>query len=295
MELTQRFRATHPDFGVTYFTMLDIYELGRGEDGKIQQAIAFGSDNVYLKDCKVKMVETEESFVKNQNNKSTDRLNLKTTVYNKCDGHCAYCGTEININNFNMNSVLPPHTNTDHKAVNFLPACVRCNKYKRHLSVQNFRKTAITLELIKESFYFELPVFAKNLQKELELAAIYYDKDFLDDEVRTLQIKLRDKRKALNETTSPIYEQQKLRITELKKEIKTLKAIKIDELLKDKFVSKLKIRQEIDKEFIQSLKNLIYDKGNDEMVVELNGLHLNYTHQTKNGNGVKLFEKEKHP
>ncbi len=50
--INQKFKAEHPDFGVTYFTLLDIYELGT-RDGQREVAIAFGRDNVYLRDCEV--------------------------------------------------------------------------------------------------------------------------------------------------------------------------------------------------------------------------------------------------
>jgi len=73
-------------------------------------------------------------------------------VYQKCGGHCAYCGVEITIKQMQVDHIVPHwHTCTDeevkrmgrtkggHEIDNLNPSCARCNKWKSTFSVEQFR------------------------------------------------------------------------------------------------------------------------------------------------------------
>ena len=73
-------------------------------------------------------------------------------VYDKCDGHCAYCGVEITIKQMQVDHIEPHwHTLTENEAErakikkgshdleNLNPSCSRCNKWKSTYSLEVFR------------------------------------------------------------------------------------------------------------------------------------------------------------
>lgn len=73
--------------------------------------------------------------------------NERQTIYNKCDGHCAYCGKEIIISEMQVDHVIPMEFYESYKAIgkdidtigNMLPACRSCNNYKSTLTLEKFR------------------------------------------------------------------------------------------------------------------------------------------------------------
>jgi 5-methylcytosine-specific restriction endonuclease McrA len=74
-------------------------------------------------------------------------------VYNKCSGHCAYCGKEITIKEMQVDHI-HPHWHTlneqeasrsgltkgSHDIDNLNPSCARCNKWKSTYSLETFRE-----------------------------------------------------------------------------------------------------------------------------------------------------------
>lgn len=62
-------------------------------------------------------------------------------VYEKCNGHCAYCGCELSIKDMQIDHVqsLYWHGGTNDMD-NLLPSCRSCNHYKGSSTLENFRK-----------------------------------------------------------------------------------------------------------------------------------------------------------
>ena len=86
-------------------------------------------------------------------NKKIDR----EEVYNKCGGHCAYCGNEITIKQMQIDHIEPlfrNHTDSQlehykrergtNEIDNLLPSCGRCNKWKSTFRLEDFRKVVKT-------------------------------------------------------------------------------------------------------------------------------------------------------
>lgn len=73
-------------------------------------------------------------------------------VYNKYNGHCAYCGKEIEYHEMQVDHLIPQRRATSHAGrgrlpieqieneQNYMPACRRCNHYKRAHNLQTFRR-----------------------------------------------------------------------------------------------------------------------------------------------------------
>ena len=73
---------------------------------------------------------------------------LREAVYHKYDKHCAYCGKEITTKDFQVDHLIPVQRERFGKYTeeqlerfeNYMPACRRCNHYKRAHSLEVFRK-----------------------------------------------------------------------------------------------------------------------------------------------------------
>lgn len=75
-------------------------------------------------------------------------------VYDKYDGHCAYCGTEITLKQMQVDHIQakwntwsdaeinrrPGFVRGSDEESNLNPSCARCNKWKATFSVEQFRK-----------------------------------------------------------------------------------------------------------------------------------------------------------
>ena len=74
-------------------------------------------------------------------------------VYNKCDGHCGYCGKEITFKQMQVDHIKPLYRNDKVTTLevwgvergnddfeNLMPSCARCNRWKSTFSLEMFRK-----------------------------------------------------------------------------------------------------------------------------------------------------------
>ena len=67
---------------------------------------------------------------------------IRKQIYNKYNGHCAYCGCMIQYDEMQVDHFAPVHFFGDNiKDDNLMPACQACNKYKSSKTITVFRKT----------------------------------------------------------------------------------------------------------------------------------------------------------
>jgi 5-methylcytosine-specific restriction endonuclease McrA len=82
---------------------------------------------------------------------------VRQIVYNKCGGHCAYCGGVITMKQMQVDHIEPYwHTLTEQQASkskikkgsnnldNLNPSCARCNKWKSTYTLEQFRNVIET-------------------------------------------------------------------------------------------------------------------------------------------------------
>ena len=89
---------------------------------------------------------------------------LKERVFNKCDGHCAYCGKQLTIKTMQVDHFHPklhadlcPIPIDDY--CNLLPACRSCNFYKNAMNLRMFRKRVFTvMERLRKSFIYRVAI-----------------------------------------------------------------------------------------------------------------------------------------
>ena len=73
---------------------------------------------------------------------------MREAVYLKYDGHCAYCGKELDYKGWQLDHLIPVQRERFGKYTeeqiecfeNYMPSCRRCNHAKRSYSLENFRK-----------------------------------------------------------------------------------------------------------------------------------------------------------
>ena len=81
-----------------------------------------------------------------------DNKEIRKIIFNKYGGHCSYCGTELDIDNFQIDHIVPKRrgstmTQLDKinikrggdKLNNYNPSCRSCNSSKSVLSIEDFR------------------------------------------------------------------------------------------------------------------------------------------------------------
>lgn len=96
---------------------------------------------------------------------------IREAVYAKYDGHCAYCGCEIEYRQMQVDHVKSLYWNSidnhfvdnpdivqDDSLDNLLPSCRQCNYYKAEADIEGFRsKMRNTLErTCRDSFQVQL-------------------------------------------------------------------------------------------------------------------------------------------
>ena len=74
---------------------------------------------------------------------------LRQEIYNKYDGHCAYCGCEITMREMQVDHIVPKYRNNEmwhqgeigsDEISNLNPSCRMCNFYKGMYSLNRFRE-----------------------------------------------------------------------------------------------------------------------------------------------------------
>lgn len=61
-------------------------------------------------------------------------------VYEKCNGHCAYCGCELEYKDMQVEHMKPLSIGGTDTIDNMLPSCRSCNHYKSTLDLEHFRR-----------------------------------------------------------------------------------------------------------------------------------------------------------
>ena len=60
-------------------------------------------------------------------------------IYEKMHGRCAYCGSALDINDMQVDHIVPLHRGGTNDMNNLMPACRGCNHYKSTLTIEQFR------------------------------------------------------------------------------------------------------------------------------------------------------------
>jgi predicted restriction endonuclease len=74
-------------------------------------------------------------------------------VFDKCNGHCAYCGKPIEYKGMQVDHVYPKRLGGTDDIDNLLPTCRLCNHYKRGNTLEGFRSMMLSIHERIEKIY----------------------------------------------------------------------------------------------------------------------------------------------
>lgn len=110
---------------------------------------------------------------------------VRIDVYNKYDGHCAYCGEKIEYKDMQVDHLIP-RRNWGNKYTeeqiecfnNYMPACRKCNHYKRAHSLKTFRKyiEEIPMKLNRDSYIYKIGKKYGLLKEYSQKIKFYFEK-----------------------------------------------------------------------------------------------------------------------
>lgn len=114
----------------------------------------------------------------------------RMAVYEKCQGHCAYCGTEIAYKQMQVDHVTPmehahfarQNGKNVHDLENLLPACRPCNYIKSSMFLEKFREIipGWVDVLHRDSVTYRNAVRFGMVTETPELPKFYFEKIGLD-------------------------------------------------------------------------------------------------------------------
>ncbi|MFA6973968.1 MAG: HNH endonuclease [Parcubacteria group bacterium] len=79
----------------------------------------------------------------------------RKAIHDKYDGHCAYCGNIITIDEMHPDHILPKSKGGSDAIANFNPSCKLCNSFKSDLTLEEFEVAIMLLvpNLFKQYHY----------------------------------------------------------------------------------------------------------------------------------------------
>ena len=91
---------------------------------------------------------------------------VRIAVYEKYDGHCAYCGKKLEYKEFQLDHFIPKQREQFKKYTeeqlecfdNYMPSCRRCNHYKRAHTIEYFRDMVETIpkKLFRDNYIYKV-------------------------------------------------------------------------------------------------------------------------------------------
>ena len=107
---------------------------------------------------------------------------MRQLIYNKYNGHCAYCGCELEYKDMQVDHILAVGRGGGNELENLLPACRQCNYDKHKKSIEGFRNR-ISKDLYKSLervFVYRLAKKYNLIKEELRTVKFYFEQ--LEDE-----------------------------------------------------------------------------------------------------------------
>lgn len=104
-------------------------------------------------------------------------------VYQKCKGHCAYCGCDLPFEKMQVDHVVSvAHGGTD-DLNNLLPACRSCNHYKHCSSLDSFRRMLEKMPnvLARDNVTYQIAVRYGLVSPKPHSIKFYFEQEEIED------------------------------------------------------------------------------------------------------------------
>lgn len=103
---------------------------------------------------------------------------IRLQVYNKYNGHCAYCGCRLEYKDMQVDHIesVYAHNGGDTLA-NYMPSCRQCNFYKSTFSLEDYRKRLQTVNIrLRKQFLYNLAIKYRMVTEHNEPIRFYFEK-----------------------------------------------------------------------------------------------------------------------
>lgn len=111
---------------------------------------------------------------------------MREAVYNKYEGHCAYCGKKIEYKEMQVDHLIPVQRERFKRYSeeeiecfeNYMPSCRRCNHAKRSYSLTNFRKfiEEIPRKLRERNYIYKVGLDYNLIEPHEQKIKFYFEK-----------------------------------------------------------------------------------------------------------------------
>jgi hypothetical protein len=111
---------------------------------------------------------------------------VRLKVYDKYEGHCAYCGKKLEYKDMQVDHLIPYQRERFKKyseeelecLENYMPACRRCNHYKRAHSLETFRQMIeeIPFKLTRDNYIYKIGLDYNLIEEHRHKIKFYFEK-----------------------------------------------------------------------------------------------------------------------
>ena len=120
---------------------------------------------------------------------------VREAVYQKYNGHCAYCGKSIAYKDFQLDHLIPKQREQFKKYSeeeiecfeNYMPACRRCNHYKRAHTLECFRQMIeeIPAKLFRDNYIYKVGLDYELIKVDERKIKFYFEQ--MEDNEKVLK------------------------------------------------------------------------------------------------------------
>ena len=102
---------------------------------------------------------------------------VRQKVYEKYDGHCAYCGKKLEYKDMQVDHITPHYLNGSDELENYNPACRQCNFYKGTMGIEKFRVQLTKLrERLHKVYIYRLSLAYGLIEEKENTIQFYFEK-----------------------------------------------------------------------------------------------------------------------
>lgn len=103
---------------------------------------------------------------------------IRQKVYDMYNGHCAYCGCELELKDMQIDHIIPKYSGGVDGIVNYRPSCRMCNFYKGTNSVESFRRnlTDMLMRNVRRPFQYRMALKYGLVKEDVKPIIFYYER-----------------------------------------------------------------------------------------------------------------------
>ena len=123
--------------------------------------------------ARMKTMEDEE---KKRRHKAIPKA-VRQKVYQKYDGHCAYCGRPIDYKDMQVDHIQAHILGGPDNLENYNPTCRQCNFYKGVMDIENFRSQLKKIrERLRKVYIYKLSLAYGLVEEKSDNIKFYFEK-----------------------------------------------------------------------------------------------------------------------